>query len=80
MGDEVLIVKFKDVLVKINLVEHNKKAHQMMTMMTMMKLELQQLLSPILKSLSRLASFLWKIEEPGQLSSKTVGWRCYCLK
>jgi len=37
----------------------------MMTMMTMMmRLELQQLLSPILKSLSRLALFLWKIEEP----------------
>ena len=63
MGDEVLIVKFKDVLVKINLVKY-KKAHQMMTTMTMMRLELQQLLSPILKSLSRLASFLWKIEEP----------------
>ena len=77
MGDEVLIVKFKDVLVKINLIKQKKKAHQMMTMM---RLELQQLLSPILKSLSRLASFLWKIEEPGQLSLKTVGWRCYYLK
>ena len=78
MGDEVLIVKFKDVLVKINLIKHKKKAHQ--TMMKMMRLELQQLLSPILKSLSRLASFLWKIEEPGQLSLKTVGWRCCYLK
>ena len=77
MGDEVLIVKFKDVLVKINLIKQKKKAHQMMTMM---RLELQQLLSPILKSLSRLASFLWKIEEPGQLSLKTVGWRCCYLK